>query len=331
MDVPRTAVCRERFTGPGAWRRSDFRSPGEWNYHLSPETVAELDCALRSVRSRGKDISTMTDEDFPLPSFAGDAARLLREVQAGRGFVVIKGLRVDRYTAEEACFLYWGIGSFFGRTLTQNVKGDRLYAVRDEGYNLSRDYGTVGARFSKTTSELNFHTDSAPLFQGRTPDIVGLLALQTAKSGGETAILSAQTIHNVILEERPDHLDRLYAPYHFDRRAELPPGESPTLFAPIFTYNGGLQIRHFPFYIYRGPEVTGIPLTAADTAPLEFLDRVAVRPELAITFAMERGDIQLVNNTFILHSRTAYEDYPDPDRRRHLVRLWLEAGDCRQM
>lgn len=325
MQIRSTPVHKAPITGPGAWRRADFSGPADWSYRLQPQTLAELDQAVEAVRERGKNISTLAAADFPLPSFTADAARLRKEVLGGRGFVVIKGLPPDRYTAEEACLLYWGIGSFFGATLPQNVKGDRLYSVRDEGQNIARDYGAVGVRFSKTTSGLNFHTDSAPAFRGNTPDIVCLLALQTAKSGGSTAIVSAQTLHNVILAERPDYLDRLYTGYYFDRRAELAPGEPPTLLAPVFTYDGSLRIRHFPFYIHKAPELTGAPLTAGDTGPLEFLDSVARRDELPVTFDMERGDMQFVNNTFILHSRTAYEDYPEPERRRHLVRLWLKA------
>jgi alpha-ketoglutarate-dependent taurine dioxygenase len=325
MQIPPTPVHKAPITGPGAWRRADFSGPGDWSYQLQPQTLAELDRAVKRTRTQGKNISTLTAADLPLRSFTTDAAALREEVLRRRGFVVVKGLPIGRYTEEEACLIYWGIGSFFGVTLPQNVKGDRLYSVRDEGQNISRDYGAVGVRFSKTTSGLNFHTDSAPAFRGNTPDIVCLLALQTAKSGGSTAIVSAQTLHNVILAERPDYLDRLYAAYYFDRRAELAPGESPTLLAPIFTYDGALHIRHFPFYIHKAPELTGLPLTPADTEPLAFLDCVARREELPVTFDMERGDMQFVNNTFILHSRTAYEDYPEPERRRHLVRLWLKS------
>jgi hypothetical protein len=324
MTIAETPVHRAILTGPDAWRRSDFSGPSDWNYYLKPETLAELDEAVRRIHAAKKDIASLTSADFPVPSFAPDAAMLRHELEHGRGFVVIKGLRIDGYSDMDACLMYWGIASFLGAALPQNVKGDRLYAVRDEGYNIAREYGAAGVRFSKTASGLGFHTDSAPVFRGHTPDVVGLLALQTAKSGGETAIVSAATIHNVIFEERPDYLERLYRGYYFDRRAELKPGEPAVLFAPIFTYDSRLKIRHFPFYIYRAPEITGVPLSAADAEPLEFLESVTQRPELPVLFGMERGDMQFVNNTSLLHSRTAFEDHPEPERRRHLVRLWLQ-------
>jgi hypothetical protein len=250
---------------------------------------------------------------------------LRRELFRGRGFAVIRGLPVD--DEAEARRLYLKIAGFLGSPMPQNARGDLLYSVRDEGQSIEKQYGTVGVRFSKTTLGLDYHTDAGPMFGGGTADIVGLLCLRTARSGGLSSLVSAQTVHNILLGERPDYLARLYQGYYWDRRAELRDGEPPVLFAPVFTYDGTLAIRHFPFYIYRAPEVTGVALTEADTAPLEFLDEAARRPGLAVNLAFEPGDIQFLNNRTILHSRTAYEDWPEPERRRHLLRLWLRCGE----
>jgi hypothetical protein len=312
------------FAGRGAWKAPNFSGLQSWIYRLKPETVSELDHALEAIKEKGKTLQTLESADFPLASFRSDAAKLSEDLMRGRGFIIVKGLPRDRYSGEEASMLYWGIGSFFGRTLPQNVKGDRVYSVRDEGYNIDRDYGTVGVRFSKTTEGLHFHTDSAPALMGDTPDIVGLLALSVAKSGGESLLVSAQTVHNQMRAERPDYLARLYQPYHFDRRAELREGESPTLYAPVFRYTEALEIRYFRFYIPKGHELIGQPLTEADVAPLDYLESIMNRPELQVSFEMQAGDMQFVNNRFILHSRTKFEDHAEPERRRHLVRLWLK-------
>jgi alpha-ketoglutarate-dependent taurine dioxygenase len=319
-----TAVHDAPFTTPGAWTRADFSDPADWTYSLQAETIVELEQALCRIRERGKNLANLQPADFPLPSFENDAALLRHELGAGRGFVVLKGLPIDRYTDEEATMLYWGIGSFFGTTLPQNVKGDRVYAVRDEGYKIERDYGTVGVRFSKTTEELHFHTDSAPALMGNTPDVVGLLALQVARSGGESRLVSAQTVHNTIRTLRPDHLARLYRPYHFDRSVELRDNEPQTLHAPILRYRDTLSIRYFRYYIPKGHEIARAPLGAEDIEPLDSLDAIANREELQVSFNMERGDMQFLNNTSVLHSRTAFQDYPDPGQRRHFVRLWLK-------
>jgi alpha-ketoglutarate-dependent taurine dioxygenase len=322
--APRTGPYKAPITGPAVWKGSDFSSPRDYWYYLSRETIAELDRALLRIRNSCKPIFNLTLQDFPLPSFENDAEALREELRFGSGFVVVKGLPIDRHSEQEACTLYWGLGAHLGRPIPQNMKGDLLYSVRDEGYVLERDYGTAGVRTSKTTAGLNYHTDSPPMLAGYTPDVVCLLALRTAKAGGESAILSGNTAHNIILEERPEYLDRLYAPYHMDRRAELPPGEPPTMAVPVFAYDGQLAVRYLRLYITKGHEVAGAPLTLADTDPLDFLDDVMRRPHLPVTFQMERGDMQFVNNVFILHSRTEFEDHPEPERKRHYVRLWLK-------
>ncbi len=265
--------------------------------------------------------------DFPAPSFTSGAAALRKDLETGRGFVVIRGLPIDSYSDEEAAIIYWGIATYLGSPIPQNVKEERLFSVRDEGYNFQRDYGTTGVRISRTSSAIDFHTDSSAAYAGYTPDIVSLLALQTAKSGGTTGIVSAQTVHNILREERPDCLQRLYAPYYFDRRAELRAGESPTLLAPVFAYGDSLSIRYFRFNVLRGHETAEAPLTETDGDALDFLESVCRREQLAVTFPMERGDMQFVNNRFVLHSRTAFEDHAEPDRRRNFLRLWMRYRD----
>jgi alpha-ketoglutarate-dependent taurine dioxygenase len=247
-------------------------------------------------------------------------------VESGRGFGVIRALPIDRYSDEEAATVYWGIATHLGTPIPQNVKDEYLFSVRDEGYNFERDYGVAGVRISRTASAIDFHTDSSAAYAGYTPDIVSLLALRTAKTGGGSAIVSAQTVHNILREERPDYLRRLYAPYYFDRRAELRPGESPTLAAPVFAYNGSLSIRYFRFNLMRGHQTAGAPLTQADTEPLDFLESVCRRADVAVNFQMERGDMQFVNNRFVLHSRTAFEDHAEPERRRYFLRLWMRLS-----
>src|SRR5260370_3085264 len=177
---------RSAITGPGVWQGSDLAAPADYEYRLSNQTIAEL------------------ESDFPVPSFEPDARALREELRFGRGFVVVKGLPIDRYTDQEACAIYWRLGAHLGRPISQNVKGDLLYSVRDEGYNLDRDYGLAGGRTSKTTPRFDYHTESPSMLAGHTPDIVCLLTLQTAKSGGESAIVSGNTANNIILEERPD-------------------------------------------------------------------------------------------------------------------------------
>ncbi len=319
-----TPVHDAAISGAGAWKRADFRGPEDWTYRFSSQTVEEMNAAIHAFRRKGIGLDALTPADFPLPSFDADAVRLREELLDGRGFVLLRGLPIERHSDEEATLLYWGLGTHLGSPLPQNVRKDRVYHVRDEGYNIERDYGTVGVRFSKTTEGVSFHTDSAPALMGSTPDAIGLLALQVAKSGGESKLVSACTLHNILREERPDCLARLYRTYHFDRRAEIRPGEPQTLKAPIFTYEDALVIRYFRFYIPKGHDLAGAPLAAEDIEAMDYLESITGREELQVCFDMQRGDIQLVSNNFVLHSRTPFEDHPEPERKRHLVRLWLK-------
>src|SRR5262249_14319156 len=155
------------------------------------------------------------------------------------------------------------------------------------------------------------------------PDIVSLLALRAAKAGGMTALVSAQAVHNILRDEHPECLRRLYEPYYFDRRAELRPGDSPTLYAPVFSYSDALAIRFFRFNLINGHETAGVPLAPKDLEAVEALEAVCRREDLAVQFDMRRGDMQFVNNRTVLHSRTAFEDHAEPELRRHFLRLWL--------
>lgn len=271
---------------------------------------------------RGEEIDALRRLEFTSAVLVRLAARLRQELMHGRGFAVLRGLPVT----ESSEGIYVGLGRMLGETLPQNVKRELLYDVRDEGYNIDKQWGAVGVRFSKTTQGLQFHTDSAPALMGATPDVVGLLALRTAKQGGESAIVSAYAVHNALSREQPAYLARLYRRYHVDRRAEVRTGEPLTLQAPVFTFDGELKMRYFRFYIPKGHEVAGVPLSDEDIAPLDFVDEVCARPELQVTFAMEPGDMQFVSNNYVLHSRTAFEDWPEPERRRHLKRLWLRVA-----
>jgi hypothetical protein len=311
---------------PGLWEAADFAGPEEWTLQLESATLAELDAALRRIGAAAADPQTLVREDFPLPSFTTQAAAIRRQLWRGRGFVVLRGLPADRYNDEEMRTLYWGICTHLGVIVPQTVRGDRLYSVRDEGYDMARDYGTAGVRTSKTRAAIDFHTDSPARLAGHTPDVVGLLVLRPARAGGESALVSGPAVHNVILRERPDLLDRLYEPFWMDRRIELPPGEAPVVQAPVFAFRETLQVRFLRLYIEKGHEMAGMPLTEQEVAALNYLGEVARRPALTVAMDLQRGDIQLLNNIFLLHSREQYEDHPEPERKRHYVRIWLVRG-----
>jgi hypothetical protein len=309
-------VVGTHLDGPQAWIGRDFSGPADWVLPVGNETRDELKSAVaRALREGG--------EDFPLPSFAATAAEIRRRLREGSGFVVLRGLGADDCSEEEARLLYAILGTHLGTILPQNLRGDRLYSVRDEGVRVEAEYGRTGVRFSKTNAAFDFHTDSPSKVAGHTPDFIGLLALRTAKAGGASALVSGYALHNILREERPDVLRRLYQPFWVDRRAELPPGEDPVLPVPVFSFDGRLAVRYLRFYITKGQEWKQEPLTGEDIEALDVFEEAMRRPGVPVMVPMERGDLQLISNTFLLHSRTSYEDYAEPELKRHYLRLWL--------
>jgi alpha-ketoglutarate-dependent taurine dioxygenase len=251
-----------------------------------------------------------------LRSFQLKAAEIRRELRHGRGFVVIRGLKLDEFAQE--CPRLGGI-------ISQTLSGGLFYSVRDEGLRIETDYGKPGVRTSKTNARFQFHTDSPSRLAGHTPEFVALYVAQTAKSGGESALIDGHAVYEIIRRERPDLLARLSTPFLVDRHAECPPGEDSVIEVPVFGWDAGsrLVVRYLRLYIEKGHERRGAPLSASDVEALDFLDAVMNRPGLALTMPLERGDIQILNNTFLLHSRTEFQDYPEPERKRHYVRIWL--------
>jgi hypothetical protein len=169
------------------------------------------------------------------------------------------------------------------------------------------------------SQRLGFHADPT--------GAVGLLCLRPARSGGLSAIVSAVAVHNELVDTRPDLARLLYEPWWFDRRT----GDGPDSFLrqPVYTVDsdGGLITRYGPDYMrsaQRGAHVP--PLTAEQDEALVTLDRLNHDPRFRLTMDLRPGDLQLLNNRVILHGRTAFADHPEPARRRHLLRLWLDQA-----
>ncbi len=304
-----------------AWIGAELaRDPAAWTFQLSATHLAEIEDAVRVVR--GRDIATIRREEFPLPTLGPALDGLRAELLDGRGFVLIRGLPVtDRPIAESAA-AYWGVGTYFGNARSQNASGHVLGHVRDLGLSAERD---PNVRIYQTAERQTFHTDSC--------DIVGLLCLKTAKSGGLSSIVSSMTIYNVMATRRPDLAARLFQPFATDRRGEIPEGKKPFFEIPVFNdYAGHLSVIYARRYIQssqRFPDARR--LAAEDIEALDYFDDLANDAELRLDMAFQPGDMQFLHNHTILHDRTAYEDWEEPERKRHLLRLWLAAPGARPL
>jgi hypothetical protein len=308
-------------TGPSAWRGEELARSPAWTHTFSPSELSELHRALARVHARGLTLPEIGRDDFPLPTLGPRLEALRRELLHGRGFVLLRGLPMERYALEDAATLYWGIGAWFGRPRSQNARGHLLGHVRDVGYDLN----DPNVRTYQTTKRQYYHTDSV--------DLVALLCVRKAKSGGLSSLVSSVTAYNEMLARRPDLVSVMFEPFHVDRRGEVPPGMEPWFALPIFNWHQAalttIYVRRYIESAQRFPEVPR--LTASQVEALDVFDAILEDPRIHLRMAFEPGDIQLVHNHQILHDRTEFEDWPDPSRKRHLLRLWLCPPDGRPL
>ena len=313
-------VHREIIRHPGAWKTTDFRSERDYTIELSPAQLADIDDAMRQVRAEGLGLDEIEPRHFPLPTLAGVIEEIRHQLTDGRGFVIVRRLPVERYSKDEIGMFYWGLGTHLGTGLSQSVMGDRLGHVRD----MSRE--DPNARAYRNKQELVLHTDFS--------DVVGLCSLRRARSGGASQLTSALTVHNTILAERPQDLERLYRGYVYHRRGEERPGDLPVTphRVPVLScLDGQVSARYIRTYLEAGMAAVGTPLDEADREALDFFEAVCHRPDHMLEFTLEPGEMYFLNNYTVLHARTAFEDSDEEDRRRHLLRLWLAVPGMRRV
>jgi hypothetical protein len=298
-----------------AWRGKDFRGTTDFTHRLTEAEIAEIDAAVQAIAEHRIDHIAIDRHNFELPQF-GKYLTFIRDdvLLRGQGFMVIRGVPVERYSIEQAAAAYLGIGAYFGKPVSQNGKGHILGHVKD----LGRSIDDPTARIYQTTHKQTFHTDSV--------DIVALLCLKTAKSGGLSRIVSSMFLYNEMFRRRPDLAAVLFEPFTFDRRGEAAPGQKGYYETPIFHWHANqLSViygnRYYIESAQRFPEVPR--LTEKQIEALDLFDALANDPSNYLDIEFKPGDIQLIHNHVILHDRTDYQDWPEPERKRHLLRLWL--------
>jgi hypothetical protein len=304
---------------PRSWRADTIDAAEAWYYPLSERALAAMDRVIRDPKAKDRRVAEFKATDELRAACADDIGSVLAALETGRGFAVVS-VPPSRYSPEEMSAAYWLVGQLLGRPLEQNVQGTVLYDVRDTGQNVQ-----YGARFSVTNAESTFHTDNS--FGDTVLDYVGLLCLNPAKSGGESQIVSGYAVRDELRAKQPDACAVLSRPFHVDRRGGLRPGDEPTARFPIF---GGddreLLIRYLRYWIEVGHEKAGRPLTTEQVGAMDALDWVAAERPLRVQFMMNPGEMLFVNNRWILHNRTGFEDFTEPEKKRHYVRLWLRRG-----
>ena len=309
-----SVILKQKIEDPSAWKGKDIKDDGSWIYHWSDQAISVLEKALENVKQKGLKVPDFTKEDFPLTELAEEISYFNEELENGKGFIVIRGLPIERYTDEEAATIYYGLGLNMGTPVSQNLNGDMLGDVRNIGA-----LDTKQVRVYETNEHLPYHADLS--------DVVGLLCLRKARSGGMSSLSSAMTLYNEILEKHPEYLGVLHRHFLLEHLNNGDVGQT-----PIFSYHKGkLSGMYLRQYIEIAQENAGLPLSPVEVEALDLIDSILSDPDIRLDMMMEPGDIQFANNYSIFHSRTSFEDYDEIERRRHLYRLWLKMPNSREL
>ena len=312
----------ETITSPNAWRGPEVQDDDSWILHLDDVAVAEIESALAGIKEKGLEIP-FSSADFPLPTLKARIDEIPDRLENGVGFVLVRGLPRERFSDEDCELIYWGVGVHLGNPVSQNTRGHVLGHVRDEGKSVS----DPTTRMYQTNLKLDFHSDQLPV------DVLGLFCVRTAKSGGASFLVSALTVHNVLLAERPELIEVLHQPFNLDWRGEEPPGDQPWYTCPMFSYfDGKLTSRITSRAFFESVTRFGehLALTPIQREALDAVQEISERPELRLAMDFREGDMQFVNNHTILHAREEYVDHDDPALKRHLLRMWVSLPEARR-
>ena len=311
-----STILKSKITDKCAWVGQEIANKTDWIYQLSPHMLAVLDQAQRNLEEKGLVAPNLQREDMKIEDeeFLKQIEYISNELENGYGFIVIRGLDANKYSENQLANMYYILGLHMGNSITQNARGDLIGYVENIG-----DQKQKMTRVYETNAYLPYHSDLS--------DVVGLLSIRKAKTGGLSSIVSSSTIYNQILEHYPEYLGYYYHPAWYDHLGEVDPSLS-----PIFSYNEGkLACRYLRAYIELGHERKNIPLSQIQIEALELFDKISHDPSLRLDMMLEPGDIQFCNNYCVMHSRSSFEDFEEVEKRRKLLRLWLQMPNARKL
>lgn len=303
---------------PSAWKSSDFSGPGDVAVRLEERHLDAMREVVARAGKAGVGLQELTPEHTAMPAIEKDLHEIRHELMEGRGLVILQGWPIEEMSPEELGIAYWAVGTYFGRGVSQSPMGDRLGYVTDVSKPGTRERGYRSAK------ELSLHTDS--------DDIVGLLCIRQSKSGGLSRLASSVAIYNEIAANRPDLIPVLAEGFHYHWFGEQPPGEGivTSYKVPVFGFaRGKLSCCYLREFIRMAAEATETPLSDIEEEALAVFEETADREDVVFTYRLEPGWSSFINNYTTLHSRTGFEDWPEPEKKRLLLRLWLKAEPSR--
>lgn len=299
---------------PSRWKADDLRNDESWIRQLTSSELQELYRAAGLLHDRGLEPHEITKSNCASPIFESVIAGVRLELDVGRGIALLRGLNVNDYTPDLLKSVYFGLGAHLGTIAKQNSAGDLVSSVIDIG-GLAEHTDNYQASGHRGHAEMLPHTDSA--------DLVGLLCVRPAKQGGSTTVCSSGAIYEEVADRRPQYLNALCHGFFFDMTGKNARGFSDRRF-PIFSHRAGRLSCHFnKSRIHVGMKKAGIPLDEREIAAIDCMAELALLPDFALRFDLRAGDILWLNSHCTLHARDEYEDWSELDRRRLLLRLWV--------
>ena len=305
------------FETPSAWEIEDLRSTNDWCFEIDQADRKQITTSIKSVFDKDRDLFDYSPDEFDLGTSWEIIERALLEAHHQKGLSIVRGLPREDLNHEEFRLLSWAIGLKAGVARPQGLASQYISAVQDAGM----DYRAANGRGYSSNAELDFHVDVA--------DLTILTCYNKAKSGGQSMISSGVTAHNYLIKERPDLAEIAYQHFYFSRQEEQAPDEKPFYSLPLFEEEkGNLFCNWNRNRVQSAQNIEGIPeLSKLQKETMDFLDEILTRPELMYTMYLEPGDMQIINNYRMFHSRTGYLDYENDLKKRCLYRLWLSPPD----
>ena len=301
---------------PRAWTTTDLPDAAGL-VTLDNDCLRELLELADVLAANPLPILSLRSDDFSLTSCKALMTTVVEQLDHGPGFAIIDRLPLELLETQTATALYWLLASMIDRPVAQSWDGKMLYDVRDSG----KQPGN-GVRPDITSASQNLHTDNS--YNLCPPDYVALLCINTAMKGGVSQLVSFHAVHNYMRGNCPKLLARLYQNYIFDRQREHAPGDVKVIRHPLFTWDGTQLLgRLSKRMVIQGYELAGQDIDEESSAAISALEAIMTQPEMMKEFNFQPGQIQIINNKTIGHARTGFMDWPEPERKRHLIRLWL--------
>ena len=290
----------------GSWKGKEISGQPDWQIDLTENHIKEIN---ELISGNGQKNSSITQ-------LFADARETLEN---GPGVVLIRNCPVHDLNEGEAKKLFSILASLIGTLVSQSSEGELIFSVRDSGYKED----DPRSRGPNTRKKLSFHSDRC--------DVIGFLCLKQAMSGGENQIVSSIAIHNHLVENEPGLIKYLYEPFYYRRHNVDTGNELPYCRQPIFSVTEGKfacnLLRVLIDRAYAMPELPD--MSEEQKRALDAIEETASLTEMHFNFRQRPGDILFLNNWTTLHRRSEFIDFPDPEKKRHILRAWISPPNNR--